>query len=150
MSKRSASTFALNSESYANSDNYLKCVARKELLNSVNRSNVNQVIITNYGEDKAKFTSLLHAAISHGDQVMCERVLSIGETKLNLENSEGENAVFFAKRIQQKNSGENKAVSFLIEFLEGKNSSQRDQEDSRKENLILAFLKKLKSYWQNI
>lgn len=120
MSTRSLSTFARNCEIYVSSKNYSNCDARKELLNSVNRSNVNHRIIVNYGEQDEGYTSLIHAAICHGDQFMCQRILSIGELNLSFIDSHGEDVASFANRISTENN-HNKASIFFLEFLDQKN-----------------------------
>lgn len=141
MSKRSISTFALNSESYVNSDDCMNCEARKELLNSVNRSNVNGAIIINFGEEEEKFTTLMHAALSFGDKFMCDRLLSIKETKLNIVDSDGQDVLTFARKSNQSGGG-NKAVKALLEFV-GEGDFAETERESDNEGLISRCFKKL-------
>lgn len=145
MSRRSISTFAVNSESYVNSDDYMNCEARKELLNSVNRSNVNGTIITNYGEAEEKFTTLMHAALSFGDKFMCDRLLSIKETNLKVVDSAGEDAVTFARKLNQSGDA-NKAVKALLQFI-GEGDSAETEKESDSNGLISRCFSKMKSYW---
>jgi hypothetical protein len=141
MSNRSISTFARNCEIYANSENYFKCEGRKELLNSVNRSNINHVIILNYGEEEEeRFSTLLHVAICLGDKFMCQRLLATKEINLTLKDSHGEDVKEFVARLKQENS-ENRASDFFLEFMDG--GAGEDLKDSV--SGLFTKLKKLSS-----
>lgn len=127
MSERSISTFAKNSEAYVNCENFSNCLERKELLNSVNRSNINNTVVTNYGEGQEGFTTLLHAAIQHGDKFMCERLISIPQLKLDAQDSRGENANDLMAKLKSEGDGANRAILAIEAFLNPKKNQKTEE-----------------------
>jgi hypothetical protein len=143
MSRRSLSTFATNSEAYVNCASYDNCEARKELLNSVNRSNVNKTVIVNFDETPDSFTTLLHAAIRLGDKFMCDRLLSIKELNLKLADSEGEDIFVLVQKLKREGDSNNRAIVALEAFV----NPQKNSQNSNQKGAVSRCFSALKKLW---
>lgn len=115
MSKQFVSGFSSRAKEYAASLSYASSTSRKEILNSVNQSNVNQRIVME--DETESYTTLLHAALLLGDKFMCERILVIRGLNLEAQNSEGKTVGQLAEsllKLEESGGEKNRAIEVFL------------------------------------